>query len=481
VDCPDSNEWTSFCEGQLPAAEFARLEEHLDRCEECRRVLALLATCSKESVAHGVTASTEPFFTELGPKAQVDSYEIKHLLGRGGMGEAYLAHDRTLRRDVVLKFIRPDAERAEDFSRRLALEARLTAQLNHPNVVTVHGFGQVDDTPYLVLEYVEGETLRDRLSRGALSQSEWKRLARAISSGMAHAHAKGVVHGDLKPSNILLGKESSIKALDFGLARLCRETQASLAASLVDTEESAGPRGTPAYMAPELWLGQPASTASDVWATGLMLWEAAVGKQPTRTSIQDDLARVVRKDEALPGTWAACLSSMLCTEPAHRISMREVNERIEDLTSVGTTGETPVSRRKLLKRPPGSRRAELARKATLLGAFVLVVAFLVGAWFWTRSEKNSGASVAVATSTAPPTPCSTPSARAIPTQSGPRPTADAGKPSHLRPVPAAGTKPLVASSANKPPASGATSRAPAEAEPPVGPQTVPESLLEDSL
>jgi tetratricopeptide (TPR) repeat protein len=205
----------------------------------------------------------------LRPGAVVDHFEILGELGRGGFGVVYEARDRRLGRLVAFKAIRPGPP--EEGPRRaewLAREAEAAARLDHPNIVTIHDVGTGAAGPYIVMERLHGETLRERLDRGPVPSAEAYRIIREVVRGVAHAHACGVVHRDLKPANVFLRRDGGVKVLDFGLARILGGG-------------AAPDGGTPDYMAPEQEAGGSGDARSDVYSLGMML-EEMLG--PARTS-----------------------------------------------------------------------------------------------------------------------------------------------------------------------------------------------------
>ncbi|HSN92319.1 MAG TPA: serine/threonine-protein kinase, partial [Anaeromyxobacteraceae bacterium] len=202
-----------------------------------------------------------------GPGDVMGRFELVREIGRGGFGVVYEAHDRGLKRLVALKIVRPVARSSTDRDDLLQREAEAAAQLNHPNVVTLHDAGRWEGGPYLVFELLRGETLHDRLGRGPLPPREAVRIARAVAEGLAHAHAAGVIHRDLKPGNVFLGEGGPVKLVDLGLARVFG---------------AGGPAGsgTPAYMAPEQWRGEAEDARSDVFAAGAVLHAMLAGEPP---------------------------------------------------------------------------------------------------------------------------------------------------------------------------------------------------------
>ncbi len=208
-------------------------------------------------------------------------YHLQSLLGRGGMGEVYRAHDTRLGRDVALKLLPPgftaDADRLTRFTR----EARLLASLNHPNIGTIHGFEEAEGMRALVLELVEGDTLADRVARGPLPIPETLAIARQIADALEAAHDKGVVHRDLKPANIKITPDGVVKVLDFGLAKSDPGGASELANSPTITVGGTVAGlilGTAAYMSPEQARGRAVDKRADVWAFGCVLYELLTGR-----------------------------------------------------------------------------------------------------------------------------------------------------------------------------------------------------------
>ncbi|ABS25640.1 serine/threonine-protein kinase [Anaeromyxobacter sp. Fw109-5] len=225
-------------------------------------VTALLAAIAAAPDDGGHDASS------LVPGTSVGRFQVLRELGTGGFGVVYEARDEALGRRVALKMLRPDRSRGAPEARWLVEEAEAAAQLQHPNIVALHDLGMYRGQPYLVFELLTGETLERRLRRGPLPPREALRIALGVASAVAHAHRHGVMHRDLKPGNVFLTDEGSVKVLDFGLAQL------------VGAEAKRG--GTPAYVAPEQWRGEPEDARADVFALGVMLHEMIRGTLPHR-------------------------------------------------------------------------------------------------------------------------------------------------------------------------------------------------------
>jgi eukaryotic-like serine/threonine-protein kinase len=219
---------------------------------------------------------------------RVGKYEIKQLLGAGGMGEVYLAHDTELRRPAALKFlpaeVAADARRLERFGR----EALAASALNHPNIVTVYDIGQTSDgRRFFATEFVDGATLREHLKAHPLKLTDMLDLAAQVAAALVEAHGQGIVHRDVKPENVMVRRDGYVKVLDFGLAKLT----GGPAAGGVDTEAAtralaptgAGTvLGTVSYMSPEQSRGEEVDARTDVWSLGVVLYEALTGHLPFR-------------------------------------------------------------------------------------------------------------------------------------------------------------------------------------------------------
>ena len=215
---------------------------------------------------------------------RLSHYEITDQIGKGGMGEVYRARDTKLGREVAIKVL--PAEFSQDSERltRLEREARMLAALNHPKIAAIHGLKESNDTRFLVLELVEGDTLAEGLQRGPIPVEDALKLALQIAEALEAAHEKGVIHRDLKPANIKITPEGRVKVLDFGLARALVGEQADVNLSNSPTLSMQATQagvilGTAAYMSPEQASGEVADHRADVWAFGVVLFEMLTGRQ----------------------------------------------------------------------------------------------------------------------------------------------------------------------------------------------------------
>jgi eukaryotic-like serine/threonine-protein kinase len=235
--------------------------------------------------------------TRLGP------YEIAAVVGAGGMGEVYRARDVRLDRTVAIKILPADVAADPDRRDRFEREARAVAALNHPHICVLHDVGHEQDLDFIVMEYVEGETLADRVRRGPLSMAEAKPIALQIAEALDAAHEKGIVHRDLKPANVRITPEGVVKVLDFGLAKALDPVgSGSVDASNSPTFAAGATRfglilGTAAYMSPEQARGLRVDRRTDIWAFGCVLFEMLTGRQVFGgETVTDMLAAVVKRD-----------------------------------------------------------------------------------------------------------------------------------------------------------------------------------------
>ncbi len=207
-------------------------------------------------------------------------YQVTAQLGEGGMGEVYRAHDTRLGRDVALKVLHSDVAQSADRRARFEREARAVAALNHPNIVALFDIGEENGVVYFVSELVEGEPLRNRISRGPLPVRELLDIAVQIADGISAAHAAGITHRDLKPENVMLTGDGRVKILDFGLARLAAAPASAQDRTVTMNETQPGAvLGTPNYMSPEQVRGAAVDYRSDQFSFGVILYEMATGKQ----------------------------------------------------------------------------------------------------------------------------------------------------------------------------------------------------------
>ena len=223
-------------------------------------------------------------------------YAVERVLGRGGMATVMLAEDVQLGRRVAIKRLSEALTGDAIFRERFLREARMAAQLSHPNIVAVFDVGEEDGVPYIVMECVEGETLADLMSRaGPLDSDRAVDLVLQACAGLEHAHAAGLVHRDVKPQNLLVRGDDTLKIADFGIARPLDATQLTLAGTVL---------GTAAYLAPEQALGEPVTAAADIYSLGAVTYELLAGRPPYTFESLEELT--VKQREAPPPPIAGC-------------------------------------------------------------------------------------------------------------------------------------------------------------------------------
>jgi predicted ATPase/serine/threonine protein kinase len=272
------------------------------------------------------------------PGSRYGRYEIRSLLGAGGMGEVYLAHDAQLQRPVALKVLAGELRDDEELRTRLEHEARAASALNHPNILTVYDVGRLGDDHFIATEYVDGITMRQRMHRGEATVNEILHIATQIASALAAAEAAGLVHRDIKPDNIMLRPDGYLKLLDFGLARTVGATEAPR-----ETEPFVV-RGTVFYMSPEQLRGLVLDTRSDIWSMGVVLYEFISGRLPFEgVNAADIAANILRADPqpltrrsggAVPPRIAAIVQRAMVKEREQRY--RSARDLLEDLQQLRT-------------------------------------------------------------------------------------------------------------------------------------------------
>jgi len=241
----------------------------------------------------------------LSTGTKLSHYEITSQIGKGGMGEVYQAKDQKLGRDVAIKVLPEEFAKDADRVGRFQREAKLLASLNHPNIAAIHGLEESDDTHFLVMELIEGQTLDARIKAGSISVEEALKWALQIAEALEAAHEKGVIHRDLKPANIKVTPEGKVKVLDFGLAKAFAGEQADLNLSNSPTLSHAATMqgvilGTAAYMSPEQAKGKTVDKRTDIWAFGAVLFEILTGKAAFQgDEVSEILASVIKGDTNL--------------------------------------------------------------------------------------------------------------------------------------------------------------------------------------
>lgn len=312
-------------------------------------------------------------------------YRIVEKIGEGGMGVVYRAHDEQLDRNVALKVLPSGALANEAARKRFRKEALALAKLNHPNIEAVHEFGTQDGVDFLVMEYIPGMTLAERLAAGALPEKEVVTLGEHIAAALEEAHEQGVVHRDLKPGNIVVTPKGQAKVLDFGLAKLLRTESEIPTADVLSS--IAAVAGTLPYMSPEQLRGEPADARGDIYAAGAVLYEMATGKRPFQEKVASALSDdILHKPPPPPGRLKHDLSQRL-EEIILKCLEKDPESRYQSPKELGVD----------LRRLSGASMAVAAwpaiptripwRMWLAIGGVVILMAALVGFNVATRRER----------------------------------------------------------------------------------------------
>ncbi|MDC0675194.1 serine/threonine-protein kinase [Nannocystis radixulma] len=319
--CLGTETLLELVEGRAAEATRARVEAHASRCEACRQLLSELASDVTEvptrdggALARTPTPTPQRDGDATGdaslpllPGARVGRYVVMSLLGAGGMGVVYAAHDPELGRPVALKLLRPhpDGPRRE-LEDRLRREAQAMARLSHPNVAAIHDVGRIGDRIFIAMELIRGQTLAAWLRAAPRSRQEILARFLLAGRGLAAAHAAGLVHRDFKPENVLVSDDGQVRVVDFGLARASGDEPLAITAPSVDGTQLAdltatgAVLGTPSYMAPEQHAGRPAEARSDQFSFCVALYTALYGQRPFAGDTVESLALAVRDGRLAP-------------------------------------------------------------------------------------------------------------------------------------------------------------------------------------
>jgi serine/threonine-protein kinase len=294
----------------------------------------------------------------------VSRYAVERTLGKGGMATVELAEDTELRRKVAVKRLAASVAEDDVLQKRFFREARVAAALSHPNLVAVYDAGEEDGLPYIVMEYVEGETLADLLARtGPMQPERAVEHLLQVCAGLERAHAAGLVHRDIKPQNVLIRNDGVVKIADFGIARMLEGTQLTEAGTVL---------GTAAYLAPEQASGAPVTTAADIYSLGAVAYELLSGRTPYEFESLADLALEQRQPprplDGVPPELEQAVLRALAFKPADR--PRSASEFARELAPSDTTAVTEVM--------APARTLHISRRALLAIAALVAAGLLAG-------------------------------------------------------------------------------------------------------
>ena len=319
----------------------------------------------------------------------ISHYRILEKLGEGGMGEVYLAEDTKLNRKVAIKFLQPDASGGEPAGRRLLREARAAAMLDHPNICAIHEIGEHGGRSFIVMQYLEGETLDRRIKRQTLTLKQVLAVGADVADALSTAHARGIIHRDIKPSNIIVTPRGQAKVMDFGLASVTpavvrpeTETQSVLTAP-------DAVMGTVPYMSPEQLKGEPLDARTDIFSFGVTLYEAVSGQRPFASASTATTVSAILTEEPPPlSRYSADVPDELqrvvrkCLEKDRDRRYQSAADLAVDLQNLRRDSETQAA-----VPASGSRAAAIAvqaRRRTVAIAAVLAIAAVAGGWYLVR-------------------------------------------------------------------------------------------------
>jgi serine/threonine protein kinase len=306
----------------------------------------------------------------------ISHYRIIEKLGQGGMGGVFLAEDTSLHRKVALKFLPTEMQRDATAHKRFIREARSAAALDHPYICHINEVAESDGQDFIVMEYVEGRSLKDRLEQGPLPPEEALPIAIEVVEALEAAHGKGIIHRDIKPANIMLTKTGHAKVMDFGLAKqvIPPEGIGSAAETVTELTCEGSTVGTPAYMSPEQLRGQAADARSDIWALGVTLYELVAGVRPFRGQSRVELSSAILNQAPqplppqIPAELGAVIGRCLEKDPGKRYQQAAELREAMEAVQAGTVAPWVAWRYWL------SRHRWLA----LAAALVVIAAVLVG-------------------------------------------------------------------------------------------------------
>ena len=270
-------------------------------------------------------------------------YEITSKLGEGGMGVVYLAHDKSLNRKVAIKFLPDSLKQDETARKRFVREARSAAALDHPYVCSIHEVGEAEGKSFIVMEYLEGQTLRDRLIQGAVSMKQAMQWAMEIAEALVVAHEKGIIHRDLKPGNIMLLRTGHAKVMDFGLAKQVSASPESggQESTLTALTREGTTVGTIPYMSPEQVKGEMVDFRSDLFSFGIVMYEMLAGVNPFKRDSGFDTAEAIIKEvpapisryrDDAPQPLVALVNKLLAKDPKDRYQQtQEVADNLHEI------------------------------------------------------------------------------------------------------------------------------------------------------
>ena len=309
-------------------------------------------------------------------------YHILEKLGEGGMGVVYLAEDTKLKRKVAIKFLpRHIASDAEE-RQRFEIEAQAAASLNHPNITTIHSIEESEEQIFIVMEFIDGVELKDKIKSGVLPAEEALDFAIKIADGLSAAHKNGVVHRDIKSSNIMITKDGNVKIMDFGLAKIGGGSQVTKLGSTI---------GTIAYMSPEQAHGETLDQRTDIWSFGIVLYEMLTGTQPFKGAYDQAIIYSILNEEPgienIPEQFSFILKKGLSKSPSDRY--QNTNEMLKDLKTLRNDSQSGSSSKEI---PVAKQPKKFSLKILISIASILIIA-AVSIFYFTANKNTDSTGV----------------------------------------------------------------------------------------
>ncbi len=382
-----------------PEARSAFLDDSCGEDTELRKELdALLDEVDKPTnileqpvfeAAHSVVA--ESHRNAINPGTRISHYEIISLLATGGMGQVYLAEDTSLQRQVAFKVLTSEFTADDRGLRRLEREARAASALNHPNIVTVYEFGQINGLHFIASEFVDGPTLRQRLSNGRLDLNTTLNIAIQVAGALAAAHASGIVHLDVKPENVMIRSDGLVKVLDFGIAKptAALTVHRKISAALTSITEPGMVIGTVGYMSPEQVRGKPTDHRADIFAFGAILYEMLAGKRAFQRSTSAETMTAILNDDP------PAISQIVQSTPpelqrvVHRCLEKNPEQRFQSVSDLAFSLEALSESSSGPAAGIGARGQRRRVKALVLsGGLVTVLVLAAVAYFFVARQRS---------------------------------------------------------------------------------------------
>ncbi|MQY61336.1 protein kinase, partial [bacterium] len=318
------------------------------------------------------------------PGDKVKHYEILEELGKGGMGEVYLAQDTTLDRKVAIKFLPEKMQKDATARVRLLREAKAAASLDHPFICKIYETGEIDSKAYIVMEFIEGKDLREKLDEGLLPLRDSLQMALEIAEALEEAHGKGIVHRDLKPANIMLTPQGHVKVMDFGLAKqILPKGEEAITKTLTQASltEQGAIVGTLAYMSPEQAKGETVDARSDIFSLGILIYEMMSGIHPfSKPSAIETLSSILKDSTPAVSVKPKTVNPVL-TPILRKALAKEPGDRYQNVADLAT------DIRKLLRETVGGARLLSRRWPVIVGTVLIVAILLTGIWWFALRGK----------------------------------------------------------------------------------------------